>query len=203
MSTKQKILDAALKLFNELGTDAVTVRTIAKEIGISHGNLCYHFASTEAIILKLYESLVDEMSAAINNLPVAEVGFSQLYQSARASFYLQYKYRFLMLDFVRIMRNQPEIKKHFQGLMHMRSQQFSGILQQLFLQGLLKPEIFPGHYNLLIEQILLTGDFWMSHGEIMFNGTEEEKINHYLQVMNASLLGCLTERGVVAFMQAA
>ena len=40
MTTKEKIIDTALQLFNKQGIDPVTTRHIAKEMNISHGNLC-------------------------------------------------------------------------------------------------------------------------------------------------------------------
>lgn len=61
MSTKQRILDAALQLFNEQGERGVTTNHIAAHLEISPGNLYYHFKNKQAIIFDLflrYESRV-------------------------------------------------------------------------------------------------------------------------------------------------
>jgi hypothetical protein len=50
LSTKQKILNTSIRLFNEDGMANVPLQQIAKEIGISPGNLAYHFKNKEAII---------------------------------------------------------------------------------------------------------------------------------------------------------
>ena len=42
-TTKQKIVHASIKLFNENGVANVRLQQIADEIGISVGNLAYHF----------------------------------------------------------------------------------------------------------------------------------------------------------------
>ena len=42
-NTRQEILSAAKKLFNERGYNAVSVQDIAGALGISKGNLTYYF----------------------------------------------------------------------------------------------------------------------------------------------------------------
>ena len=49
------ILKAALSLFNERGSAAVSTNHIATELGISAGNLYWHFRYKEAIIRALWE----------------------------------------------------------------------------------------------------------------------------------------------------
>ncbi len=42
--TRGRILDAALRLFNQRGTAAVSTNHLAAAAGLSPGNLFYHFA---------------------------------------------------------------------------------------------------------------------------------------------------------------
>ncbi|MCP4396089.1 MAG: helix-turn-helix transcriptional regulator, partial [bacterium] len=41
--TKSRIIKTAVRLFNEQGTRAISTRHIARELGMSPGNLYYHF----------------------------------------------------------------------------------------------------------------------------------------------------------------
>ena len=62
LSTKQRILSASIRLFNEYGVDAVRLQQIAEEIGISVGNLAYHFKTKDAIIDVVHEQAIEEFS---------------------------------------------------------------------------------------------------------------------------------------------
>ena len=54
-STKQKILDTSLALFNKQGERNVTTNHIAEAMGISPGNLYYHFRNKGVIVAALFE----------------------------------------------------------------------------------------------------------------------------------------------------
>jgi AcrR family transcriptional regulator len=199
MDTKERILEEALKLFNEKGTDTITVRHIAKEVGISHGNLCYHFPNTDDIIYKLYENLVAELDEAISKMPVKEIDLWLVYRSSRITFSLLYKYKFLMLDFVGIMRRIEKIKNHYRQLVDRRRMEFGTAMHFLVMGGYLKPEVTEGHYAAVTEVNFILGDFWVARAEIMFDGPEKEKLNYYISLMFVPVLGSLTEKGLAQY----
>ncbi len=63
LSTRQRIVQTALELFNQQGERQVTTNHIAAHLGISPGNLYYHFRNKQTIVLELfsqYEQLVDQ-----------------------------------------------------------------------------------------------------------------------------------------------
>lgn len=197
MKTKEKILEDARRLFNENGVNAVTVRSIAQAVGISHGNLCYHFANTDIIIERLYQQLADTISAVLNQLiPEEGISVERLREMSVGTFTLLHEYRFLMRDFAGIMRRLPQIREQHRALMQRRRETFRQILAQLRRQGNLRPEVYPGQDTHLIEQMLIVGDFWLSSADVLFEGSDAEKISHYLGIFQALLVPMLTEQSL-------
>ena len=63
--TRQRILQAALTLFQERGFDAATMREIAAAAEVATGAAYYYFPSKEAIVMDFYLRSCEEMQPAI------------------------------------------------------------------------------------------------------------------------------------------
>jgi len=195
MTTKERILKAALKLFNKYGINRITVRHIAKELKMSHGNLCYHFPNTNTIIAALYENLVEQFNIILDSLEPNENAFEALTQSMYKIFDLVNKYKFLFLHFVEIGRRIPSIKRRHFELIEMRKiqiRQFTTIFQN---EGYYRKDLPDSQYEWLITQIFIYGDFWLSSSELLYQGNQKDKVNFYLQGYMALFIPYLTEKG--------
>ena len=53
--TRERILETALAMFNQFGEPTVATTSIAFEMGISPGNLYYHYHSKEQIVADLVQ----------------------------------------------------------------------------------------------------------------------------------------------------
>ena len=202
MKTKEKILSAALRLFNEYGLDAVTLRQIASEIGISQGNLNYHFPKKEAIVEALYQQLVAKISIDFSQFEDTNITLAVLFAVGKKTLLALYDYRFIMLDFVRVMKQHPNIQQHFKELNVLRQQQYAQLFQVLEQEQLMQPEAFPKQYDYLKIQFSILGDYWIASAEVLRDDlSEEAKIDYYLKILISSLYPNLTRQGKKEFLK--
>ncbi len=78
ISTKEKILKVAHKLFAEKGPDAVGVREIAKLADVNVAAINYHFGSKEALHLETVSACMMKMNREINSLYKVGMTIEQL-----------------------------------------------------------------------------------------------------------------------------
>lgn len=97
-STKDKILDTALKLFNEKGEANVTTLHIAETLGISEGNLWYHFRTKREIVSELNRRLEQEVDRNLSRLPDKDFDLIDFMNYAGRAFEYLWEYRFLFRD---------------------------------------------------------------------------------------------------------
>ena len=75
--TRERILNAALKLFHKRGFEAATMREIAEEAGVATGAAYYYFSSKDAIVLDFYRRSCAQMQPQIESVLKDTVGLEQ------------------------------------------------------------------------------------------------------------------------------
>ncbi|EAY27056.1 TetR/AcrR family transcriptional regulator [Microscilla marina] len=199
MKTKEKILAKALELFNQHGSEKVSTRHVADALGISVGNLYYHYKDKQALIEQLYEQLVTTLNGEFDTFEAADTGLTSLMHSVRFTFDTLHKYRFLMLDFVQIMRGSSGIKAHYQQLVQLRKEQFRFAVKLLIGQKMLSESIQEVPFDYLQMQFTIMGDFWISEAEILYQGAAADKIKYFTEAMLYWFYPYLTTAGKKVF----
>lgn len=200
-ATKEKILDTALRLFNQNGIDSVTIRHIAQEMGISHGNLQYHYANTNIIIQELYNRLVAGFDALLLAAPAQvtdEITFFK--EGARTSFQLIYEYRFIYLHFVEIGRRIPAITKHYRQNLKGREPQMMQLFALMREKGILRKDIPDDILKLLVHQIFIVCDFWLSSNEITLQLKGKKALDYFSRLFFSVFYPYLTPKGLKDFL---
>ncbi len=111
--TRARIVQASLELFNTQGERSVTTNHIAAHLGISPGNLYYHFRNKQAIIAELfaqYEAQVDTFLRRPEGraLTVADKTF---YLEALLA--AMWHYRFLHRDLEHLLESDAELAARY------------------------------------------------------------------------------------------
>ena len=111
VKTKDRILQISLQLFNERGDRSITTNHIAAELGISPGNLYYHFRNKQEIIKELmerYQKETLEMLALPDDRTVNANDKIRYFQVLSSQLW---EYRFLHRDVYHLIENNADFRK--------------------------------------------------------------------------------------------
>ena len=194
-NTKEKILDTSLMLFNSQGLSKVTLRTIAKNMGISQGNLNYHIKKRDDIIEILYFQLVQNIDNSMAKIQQTQNPFQLVVDISQTIMSNFFEYRFFLLDFVQIMRENKKIKTHFTALSTQREQQFSVLFKMLIENKLMRAEVLPNEYDYFYKRIQMLSEFWISDAEIHNTKITKKTIQKYSEILMQAIFPYLTLKG--------
>lgn len=184
--TRQRILDAAQNLFNQYGYNGVSLHDIAEEIGISKGNLTYHFAKKEEIIESLLAGEIDtfpkEPPATLRELDNLFDDMQKTVQS----------HSYFFLHHAQLAQISQEVLKKQKD----RYGNVSAILKESFdilcSKGLFRREIFHGEYQHLIDMVHMSAIYWAPFEKI--RSSSDVYIDFRYHVWGL-LYNLLTEKG--------
>jgi len=158
--TRERILETALAMFNAQGEPSVATTSIAFEMGISPGNLYYHYKSKEAIVADLFvvfrREIETTLSAPEERLPNAEDCWLFLHLVFEAI----WKYRFIYRDINDLVARYRMIETQFRRILAHKIRVAEQILAGLVKGGQMKAG--PTEISTLAENIVLVASYWMS-----------------------------------------
>ncbi|MDB5868652.1 MAG: transcriptional regulator, TetR family [Polaromonas sp.] len=132
--TAERILEATLELFNLFGEPNVSTTLISAELGISPGNLYYHYPAKDALINALfdrYERALGELlnaSDAVRNVEDAWFFMHTLFE-------LIWQYRFLYRDLNDLLSKNRRLETHFQRVLQNKTRAVKIILDSMSRAG--------------------------------------------------------------------
>ncbi len=199
LNTKQKILNTSIRLFNENGMANVRLQQIAKEIGISPGNLAYHFRNKEAIIEAVNDELYLQAAEILSTYRIFPNLIDFDNQLTKYFSFLK-KYPFYFLDLLEIERHYPDIRSKRQ--LHI-SKMISQIRKRFDFnqnRGLIFEEPRPGVYNSVATAIWVLITFWVPQN--LARGIDKSMdVIQFKEMVWNQVYPYFTEQGVAEFEQ--
>ncbi len=197
MKTAELIVEASIKLFNAEGVSGVSLRRIADEIGISHGNLAYHYRNKAEILDAIYTRMQAEMDDAV--YPPGDLTLRHYHTLLKRMSEFHEQYRFFYLDMLEITRRYPRVIERYRKTVATRFEQHDLLMADLIGKGLVKAEPEPGFYRAQFRSIWVMSTFWLQHKAILGEGhpvlDAGSDIRHVWEVM----LQHLTAKGLREF----
>jgi len=128
--TAERILEVSLALFNRFGEPNVSTTLISAELGISPGNLYYHYPAKDELINALfdrYETALNELLNAadgVGNVEDAWLFFHMLFE-------LIWDHRFLYRDLNDLLSKNRRLETHFQFVLKHKTRAVEAVLSGL------------------------------------------------------------------------
>ena len=132
--TAERILLATLDLFNRFGEPNVSTTLISAELGISPGNLYYHYPAKEELVNVLfdrYEQALNELLNASDSVRNVEDAWFFMH----SLFELIWQYRFLYRDLNDLLSKNRKLEMHFQAVLKNKTRAVRALLDGMSHAG--------------------------------------------------------------------
>lgn len=113
MKTRDKIVLAALELFNEHGERNITTNHIAAHIDISPGNLYYHFRNKQEIVREIFALYSNELLERFTPVQGQQESLVLLKLYLNSIFTLMWKYRFFYANLPEILQRDEVLHEEY------------------------------------------------------------------------------------------
>jgi len=180
-ATQFRILQAALELFNEHGSAAVSSNRIAERCGISKGNLQYHFKNKQEIIYAVFQQAIHEMDGGWYRDHLAPTLDHMATMFVR-QLQLILKYRFFYREMGDLLRQDPQLRKRYADNRERRMRDLEKFMLTLQSAGLMRFPPDPKRLRSIIDVTWIVNENWLNymdyHGrevtvEVMLEGYTE------------------------------
>lgn len=158
--TAQRILEASLDLFNRFGEPNVSTTLIAAELGISPGNLYYHYPAKDELVNRLYgdyERELKQLLAAAGSVQDVEDAWFFMH----SLFELIWRYRFLYRDLNDLLTKNRHLETQVQQMLAEKAHAIRALVGGLSQCGHLS--IDPREVDALAHSMVVVLTFWLNY----------------------------------------
>jgi AcrR family transcriptional regulator len=173
--TQTRIIDTALRLFNEHGTAAVSTNRIAEECGISKGNLHYHFRNKNEVIESIFRRIVDEMNAGWYQ-DHTQPTIRHMAEMFARQVLLIYEYRFFYRELPSLLRDSVSLMQRYRDNRQRRMEALEGFFAVLDRAGALR---FDGDSRLIksiVHSTWIISDNWLNSHEFLGRPLDDQSV---------------------------
>jgi AcrR family transcriptional regulator len=158
--TAERILSTALGLFNRFGEPNVATTLIASDMGISPGNLFYHFPSKELLVNALFDAFEERM---FHLLPAAAdvKDLEHAWFFMHSVFELIWEHRFIYRDLNDLLSKNRHLESQVKEVLQRQQQAFEQLLKGLQASGLLTQT--DTEHNSCATHMVVMLTWWLSY----------------------------------------
>jgi len=132
--TAERILEVTLGLFNRFGEPNVSTTLISAEMGISPGNLYYHYPAKDQLINGLFDRYARELGKILDGAEGVE-NVEDAWFFMHVLFELVWAYRFLYRDLNDLLSKNRHLETQFQQVLQHKGRAMAALLDGLARGG--------------------------------------------------------------------
>ena len=182
--TKTNILQKAVELFNEHGTATISMNALAEALGISAGNLQYHYKNKEEMIRAILEQMFSEFDV-IYQPAEGQFTLDTLRQLMRLNFGIIWKYHFFYRELTALLRNDKNLAKRYREIQEFRLQEQQELFRRLIAAGVVRRDLSDEELKNVTLIGWVLGNTWLSFlestGQKINSATMEQAVEIMVQ----------------------
>jgi AcrR family transcriptional regulator len=165
MTTRDRILKASLTLFNVEGAAVVTASRIAAELGMSQGNLHYHFRRKQEIADRLVRRFEQEAEPLLAGPSSDLASLDDLWLFLHLTFEKLFEYRFIYREVDYLLTEFPPLGPRLRDLTVRGIDSVTRICAQLAAVDCLRAN--QDEIEVLAVQMMMTATCWFTFARIL------------------------------------
>lgn len=158
-NTKERILEAALGMFNRFGEPNVSINAVANDLGISPGNLYYHFPSKDSVTEALVQRHCTALKPLLHSAHQAE-DVETAWFFMHTLFEHVWQARFIYRDQNNLLIKTRVLEDLLHAMLEDKIQAFESLLKTLESQGWARFE--HGNITHVAQSMAVVTNYWMS-----------------------------------------
>jgi len=163
-TTRERILEACRRLFNERGPVAVTTAEIAAAVDINEGNLYYYFKKKEQIVLALFDQFEQALREFGERQLANEEDDGAHEDGLKAFFKLAWEWRFFYRDAATLYQLAPDLRARNVALAAATHESSRRVLQRRVEHG--KLQASPAALERLVVNTWIVSTFWIEYLQV-------------------------------------
>lgn len=161
LRTKDKILQASIALFNEVGERQVTTNHIAAHLGISPGNLYYHFRNKEDIVRQIFKEYAKLLETRIKPPSAEKEALDALAEYLDVVFELMWRFHFFYANLPDILARDIALQQDYARVQQGVLERVISVLKALKAKAVI--DIADEDITGFAHSIKLLVTFWISY----------------------------------------
>lgn len=163
--TRERILELSLRLFNEFGEPNITTTIIAEEMGISPGNLYYHFRNKDDIVNSIFIQFEGEINRMLSVPADRRPNIEDVWLYLHLLFELAWRYRFFYRDLSDLLSRNRKLELQFKEIykhkIHVARQLCEGMRSDGALQA------SDREIEAMASNIVVVASYWLSYEYVL------------------------------------